>query len=393
MQMLYVGTLRGFDSTGVFNFDFRHERNCIKKPLPATDFLGLKRVNDLINQHSRGLLGHNRAATRGKVNADNAHPFEFDNIMGMHNGTLTERWKLDDYKDFDVDSENLFYHLQKHGLQDTLNKCKGAYALVWHDSNDSTVNLYRNKERPLAYAYSKDRKTLYWASEEDMLIWILDRNYVQHQGVQLLAPDTLMTVEVGNTNSLLQTTIKKISPVIPPTLIQVAPKKDLTSSGGSSTSDEENDNIEATYSIGEKVEFKLTDFRLNEHKQKYASGKTEDGLYANVRVYMQGRTCIEPLVNGGNILIGTVSRNAASNFLTISPYSVLESTSEDLWYMGYEGEKLTYKAYKTLLDKGCSWCSDPADVNDDDLLWLSSTEHLCGACQYEEDIQHYIKYR
>src|SRR3546814_12623264 len=47
----------------------------------------------LSGYNSKAFIGHNRAATLGKVNGLNAHPFRYDNIMGAHNGTLdTQSW-------------------------------------------------------------------------------------------------------------------------------------------------------------------------------------------------------------------------------------------------------------------------------------------------------------
>lgn len=64
------------------------------------------------------VAGHTRAATRGKVNRQNSHPFRFGRIIGSHNGMI------DAPNGYVVDSQYLF---------DTLNKANGDYNTAWAD--------------------------------------------------------------------------------------------------------------------------------------------------------------------------------------------------------------------------------------------------------------------
>jgi hypothetical protein len=114
------------------------------------------------------------------VNDLNAHPFQFGNITGAHNGTLTQStWKaLEEASGVTttVDSAAIFACINAIGIKDTINLMEkgrtskdGAWALVWHDSEDNTINFLRNEHRPLWMAYSKGYKKLLWASEWPML--------------------------------------------------------------------------------------------------------------------------------------------------------------------------------------------------------------------------------
>jgi hypothetical protein len=62
---------------------------------------------------SRQLLGHTRKATIGAITEANAHPFEVGNIVGAHNGIVSNHAELNiSYgRGCEVDSAHIFYHL------------------------------------------------------------------------------------------------------------------------------------------------------------------------------------------------------------------------------------------------------------------------------------------
>ncbi|MSE24831.1 hypothetical protein GKC32_10305, partial [Lactobacillus curvatus] len=71
------------------------------------------------------LMGHNRWATKGKINERNAHPFEHDHIIGAHNGTLRNQHLLPNHLDFEVDSDNIFHAMSTIGVDATIAKTSG----------------------------------------------------------------------------------------------------------------------------------------------------------------------------------------------------------------------------------------------------------------------------
>ena len=178
--LLILDSLRGIDSTGIAHISRAGETSVAKALGNPFELLGSRQFNKVTTPAARAIIGHNRFATQGAVSKDNAHPFEFEHLVGVHNGTLTNKWELDDAKDFAVDSENLYHHMNKKGLYDLLGVMRGAWSLVWWDKQEEELCFLRNKERPMWTAWSEDYKSLYWASEAWMLNIALSRAGVKH---------------------------------------------------------------------------------------------------------------------------------------------------------------------------------------------------------------------
>lgn len=172
-KALFLDTLRGFDSTGVARLDGSGNCSVMKKAMMAPDFLDCKRVTEFLSplqEYSWALMGHNRAATVGNVNAANAHPFTHGDVTLMHNGTLSWRPKTD--KKFDTDSEQICYAISQctsnQEVITLLESLEGSYALVWYDAKNGKINLARNEERPLVI--QETELGMIYASES----WILE---------------------------------------------------------------------------------------------------------------------------------------------------------------------------------------------------------------------------
>ena len=176
-DMLIFDQVRGFDSTGVAMVGVGKDP-IVEKELDGPDNLwnfGDSQLFDTrgVSKISRRVaIGHNRAATVGKVVKENAHPFTFGHITGCHNGSL-EYWdeleKDDNDQRFDVDSKAIFQTIARKGIEHTWKSFYGAAALVWWDSEQETLNFIRNSERPLYMAYSANKDILLWASEDWMI--------------------------------------------------------------------------------------------------------------------------------------------------------------------------------------------------------------------------------
>lgn len=182
-ELLLVDVVRGAHSTGaaIVKRD-KDEMLLAKLPVASQFFVASDQYQELMkNYNLKAMIGHNRYATVGDKIAENAHPFQFETVVGAHNGTL-DRWAITNISDgqrFGTDSESIYYSIDKHGLQETVAKLRGAWALTWYDQKNNSMNLLRNDKRPLYYCYSSDRGTLFWASEPDMLEWVLRRNNVK----------------------------------------------------------------------------------------------------------------------------------------------------------------------------------------------------------------------
>ena len=180
-QCTFVGTLRGVDSTGLCLVDKENNVEVFKKALSGPDFftsrLGQSCLEELENSFL--VIGHNRAATRGKVNDLTAHPFQYGNITAVHNGTLSWQSSLPVTK-HTVDSENLIESMSQieditaDSLAEFMSKVEGSYAINAYDQSTEMLWLVRNDERPLSYL-TDTNGDLYWASEAGMLLWVAER--------------------------------------------------------------------------------------------------------------------------------------------------------------------------------------------------------------------------
>lgn len=169
-DFLDVCQVRGRDSTGVVRVNKDLDYNWAKQVGPPSFLCDTKEYDKLMTGDCMVLIGHTRSKTSGEVTRRNAHPFDYPDqgIIGVHNGTLRGHHNLDGYQYQKVDSDVLYGHLALNGAQETFNKIQGAYACVWWDNNEKTLNFIRNNERPLWFTWTKDKKVMLWASE----IWM-----------------------------------------------------------------------------------------------------------------------------------------------------------------------------------------------------------------------------
>jgi predicted glutamine amidotransferase len=185
-DLWYMDTVRGIDGVGA-NVVTANGKNKIFKDnaTPWEVFYSKPMRNILKNENDlRCVMGHNRWATKGSINQRMCHPFRHGNIVGMHNGTLHGQHRLLDHLDFDSDSENLIYNINKEGIEETWAKTDGAAALTWWDKKAGTLNFIRNSDRPFWFCYTEDEETMFYASEK----WMLDAVFAR-RGLKKTLPE------------------------------------------------------------------------------------------------------------------------------------------------------------------------------------------------------------
>lgn len=176
---IYVGSLRGRDSTGIMVTNRTTQEVCtLKQAVDGAVFVDKYNVDKLladVDEYS-SVVVHNRKATMGAVSDRSAHPFTVGSITLVHNGTLWQHRNLGGGNSLKVDSEAIAYALDKHDPVEVLEDLDGAYTLVWHDSRTDTLSIARNKERPLSVAFIDNANSMVFCSEAMMLEWLANRN-------------------------------------------------------------------------------------------------------------------------------------------------------------------------------------------------------------------------
>lgn len=181
-NMLVFDSIRGTDSTGVAAVGRYVDTMVAKQVGNPFELMEHASFDKAVNRINRCLIGHNRYKTTGAGTRRNAHPFDFETLVGVHNGTLTNKYKLDDAADFQVDSENLYHHINKKGIKDAISISEGAWSLVWWDKIEETINFLRNDERPMYMAREDNGNTVFFASEAWMISVASSRNKIKLDG-------------------------------------------------------------------------------------------------------------------------------------------------------------------------------------------------------------------
>jgi hypothetical protein len=214
-ELLYVDVVRGPHSTGVFKVE-KNKVDWRKAACDASEFFQLKGVGGFLQGIGDVpfLVGHNRWATKGEVVNKNAHPFEEGHITLVHNGTLWGHRKLPDGEKFVVDSQAIAHAIRKIGIEKTVPLLDGAYALVWYNAKEKTLNLLRNKDRPLYVLHAadaswvKEDNMIFLGSEIEMLKWIASRNKFYGHEWRLLPEHEVWSFREGN----MEPRITKVEP-------------------------------------------------------------------------------------------------------------------------------------------------------------------------------------
>jgi len=168
-DMLTMDAVRGNDSTGVavINKEDVWWGKDVVLPNGIFDWQDYK---DAKKAKPFCLIGHNRAATRGAIKSDNAHPFQHGHITLVHNGTLDAAWRLPNYWKFGTDSEAIAYAISQHGIETVWPVIDGAATLVFWDDKEKSLNVISNNKRPFFMQPFPGSTGIVWSSERWTLL-------------------------------------------------------------------------------------------------------------------------------------------------------------------------------------------------------------------------------
>ena len=176
-DLLAIDVVRGAHSTGAgfVPHSDKHNSYLLKDAVLPQVLMEDSNFKKGVSQSNLLKMGHNRLATVGKVNKDNAHPFYFEGqlgrILGAHNGTLRNKWELEREtgEKFETDSQAFFSLISDKGLGEAWKLMQGAAAVSLYEIDNRTLTLATNGERPLSYAILPTKRQVVWASEAWMI--------------------------------------------------------------------------------------------------------------------------------------------------------------------------------------------------------------------------------
>lgn len=212
-KLLILNSFRGTDSTGLMSWHkHKNEYFTLKDDCHPFYFDGVHLQQDLLKEWKTNpnlISVHCRAATVGKVTVDNAHPFEAGDVIGMHNGTILSHFE--GKNNFDTDSEALYNNINKLGVKEAIKLLDigaPAYALVWLNKKENTLNFLRNSARPLHIFHTG--WTIYWSSDAKDLRYVFTEQEKEEKTksgclknrVLYLEPDKHYKIDLTNTGEI-----------------------------------------------------------------------------------------------------------------------------------------------------------------------------------------------
>ncbi len=384
------------DSTGVVAVDSKGNVSTSKKAISSSDFVELRRYGKIIDRYFNldALIGHNRAATRGIVTDDNAHPFRHGNITLVHNGSLQSTYDLPDGNKFQVDSEAIAYALSKMSPEEVIPLLNGAFSLVWYDSDKEEIFFVRNDKRPMNLIECKDTKTILFGSEMGMITWLANRNGIKIERSWSLKEGNLMSFHLPSGKLEPRTTkvkLKNPAPVVsylPPARPNV-PLEEIGLKGAKTV------NVYAwkysKYSVG-------SDYGT-------ISGFLEDD--ATVEVLIQGMHKSEVSTKEGDFITGTYKASVlraekggnGSVVVTANRGRLICADTDDMdeepkkgskknsnrkikeYVAGPGGALIQTGKWLNLTREGCLQCKEPISIDDHELVeWTHDERPICPDC-------------
>lgn len=348
-DMLIFSQVRGPHSTGVASVSRGNDQEVrVAKVLGRPDMLidYDKRWDNVVGFGKRMILGHNRFATVGKINAKCAHPYNFENIVGCHNGTIPEyrlRNMKEDYTKYGTDSEAVLANIDKFPLQEVMRDLSGAWAFVWYDRRDDTLNMYRNDDRYLCYVYDESRKTIFWASERGFIEAACARNKIKIGTVWEVAPHQHIRWKIPEANSQFD---------------------------------------------------KARQVKILSNQWEQAAGTVFNSFGKEVPAHQQANA--SQIINLSDLRKD--KEHQSSPFKTVKDFEshqnlqnldgqgYLKKGRDRQFYRGFRGDLLPKAEFERLTKDGCCWC-DASSTWGQPVRFLNKDTHLCLECNDDTSVR------
>lgn len=391
-DLLVFDSIRGEHSTGVASVQ-ASDTEVVKVLGDPFELFNSAKYTRMMTRIHRVLIGHNRFATQGAINKRNAHPFEVGDLIGAHNGTLTNKHSLFEAYKYAVDSEAIYAHIHAKGLRDAVNVMQGAWALVWWNSIDETINFLRNKERPLFLARSKSmvQDTLFWASEKWMLEVALSRNGIEFEDIVILEEDMHLSFTIGSDRQIGKPKVAKMASPEPVLLVPIQQNKFR---GGGDTPTSQRPSV---FNINRKnVLFFGKGLDTDSCGASYLECEDVTAIQTDFRLYENGLVDIRKLVNStftGSITTmcnraqeGTYYKVSSSSIENIK--STAPTEEEGPYFVDAHNKLLTKKEWEERYES-CSFCTAPLTAGDKN-RFSKEGDCLCPTCVSDPSINSLI---
>lgn len=371
--LVYIDAVRGMDSTGVFLFNGYTRKGELLKDVGGPEWFDWSTdFSTVLNKTSSTIyMGHNRAATKGEVTKENAHPFAHGDIVGCHNGTLFAKYTFEKGNSFGTDSEALIHHIAHNGIEDAWSKVDGAAAISFVDTKESTVNFIRNDQRPLWFCLSEDNRILIWASELWMIQAAKSRFNAQKKWLNASSPNPnfFFSFKKGKKG-----TIDLVTRKLEPLLERSYDTGNLCGFGGDFNY---NDNWKKRQEEARKREEERSEKRKKEQAKEQKRQQKEQKKAGKVDVSKIG---VNRTLNRG------VDSMPRQKILTLpGDKEFNETLPNDIDYRPctHSSQVLSKREFKRNTNNQCSICGDAVDFTDMEVLIYN--ESLC-ACKLCNDI-------
>lgn len=416
--LLILDSLRGEDSTGIAEVaKFKGAEVTVAKALGNPfNLFETRAYEEALRGAHRAIIGHNRYATSGGVSRRTAHPFDFETLVGVHNGTLTNKHALINPHRFTVDSENLYHHIEENGLDDAIQTADGAWSLVWWDKERDTLNFLRNKERPMWICHTADPKkgvitneALFFASEAWMLEQACWKAGVPYSEPYMTEVDTHYAFRILDGGILQKPVLRnmpekvaKVLPCLPPPQQQVlalAGRRDrpvLTLAKTDTTppiiayAGEDRQYLQV-----KRRPFELLSDKVDAHGEDYIECLDPLAPYKEIRLYPLS-TDKELWDQIGSYVVGDIHHAVSIASTPGKVYYRIKSDNVEL----VEAEKRvkfspgTGTANKEQWDRmklTCAWCSSPLAFGENN-RFTHEYECFCPDCAEDKEINTLVKF-